>query len=351
MLTQEFSDKNHSDPDGLPEPFDRLVDEHVISMQQARLVLDALSQQPAAQTEPQLRPALVTRLAEVGAYLGAALVLAAGAVVVGQQWADMTYAMRVGVVGVTTVVLLAAAFGVLVMHGGRPWAKDSQGQTLRRLCGTLFTAAAGAAFGTVMVALLSDQVHVGHTEAGRAVMLASATACAVLVVGLVLAGTALGEFGLFGSVVGIVAGLLVLTSRDDESTIVLVQWCLVAVGVAWAIMATYTNLLRNKNLGSALGLALAVSGGSIKGEDAWSQRLALLALVAISLAVYLTRPTWPYIAAAIVAAVLLIVTWVGQAVGAAVALLAAGVVVLVFAGGALALRQRRRVVPVEKNGA
>ena len=37
------------------------------------------------------RVGIAARLAEIGAYLGAALMVAAGIVVVAQQWADMSY--------------------------------------------------------------------------------------------------------------------------------------------------------------------------------------------------------------------------------------------------------------------
>jgi hypothetical protein len=342
MLTKTLTADLNPYPDPFPEPFERLVSEHVLTPEQARLVLDALKQE----TPPPSAPAHTTtarapwaaRFAEIGAYLGAALVAAAGAVVIGQQWGDMTYAVRVGVLGLTTLVLVLAALGVVLFRGSRAWEDLPNGDTLRRLAGTLFTLGAGAAFGTVMVAMLSEQAAVSEFEAGRATFIAAGTAFAILVVARIQAVSAL---ALFGAMVGMVAGVLAMTTQDDEYSVRAMQWVLLATGLTWALVATYSRLLRNRTLGTALGLALALFGGTVVADNPWSQRIALLALVGITLGVYLTRPSWPYITAAILAAVLLTVTWVGEAVGAALALLSAGVVVLVLAGGALFLHVRR----------
>lgn len=333
-------------PEHFPEPFEHLVTDHVLSPEQARVVLAALAEeQPVA--PPPTRAPWAARFAEIGAYLGAALVAAAGAVVVGQQWAEMSYALRVGVLGMTTLVLVAAALGVIWVRGTRAWQDVPNGDTLRRLAGTLFTLGAASAFGTVMAAMLSEQEYVSEFEAGRATLIGASTAFAILVVARLLAVSALGELALFGAMVGMVAGVLAMTTEDSDYSANVMQWTLLAAGLTWALVATYTRLLRNRTLGAALGLALALFGAATIAESPWSHRLASLTLVTVALAVYLTRPSWPWITAAIIAAVVLTVTWVGEAVGAALALLAAGVVVLILAGGALYLHLHRKEVPGE----
>lgn len=342
MLTKTLTAELDPSPEPFPEPFERLVTEQVLTPEQARQVLAALEERRVPEpAPPAARAPWAARLAEIGAYLGAALVAAAGGVVVAQQWGDMSYAMRVGVLGVTAVVFVAAAVGVVLFRGSRSWDDLRNGDTLRRLSGTLFTLGAGATFGTVMVAMLSEQDSVTSFEAGRAAFIAAGTAFGVLVVSRLLADSALTELALFGAMVGMVAGVLAMTTGDSDSSARVMQWTLLAVGLAWALVATYTGVLRNRTLGSALGLALALFGAATVAENPWSHRVALVVLVAVTLAVYLTRPSWPYITAAIVAAVILTVTWVGETVGAALALLSAGVVVLVLAGGALYLHLHR----------
>jgi hypothetical protein len=326
----------------LPEPFRRLVAEQVLSPEQARLVLDALERErPSPDAATPARAPWAARFAEIGAYLGAALVAAAGGVVVAQQWTDMSYALRVGVLGVTALVLVAAATGLVLLKGSRAWDDLRNGDTLRRLASTLFTLGAGAVFGTVMVAMLSEQAVVTEFEGGRATLIAAGAAFGVLVVARLRAASALAELALFATMVGMVAGLLAMATEDSESSAKVMQWTLLTAGLAWALVATYTTLLKNRVLGTALGLALALFGAATVSEDPWSHRVALLVLVAVTLTVYLTRPSWPYITVAIIASVVLTVTWVGEEVGAALALLSAGVVVLVLAGGALYLHLQR----------
>jgi hypothetical protein len=347
MLTDMYTNPDPvTDPnEPLPQPFDQLVTDQTLTEAQARAVMTALAgvakpvptpSVSAAGSKPP-RAGLAARLAEIGAYLGAALVVAAGIVVVAQQWSDMTYAIRVAVMGGTTLVLLLAAGGLVLTTRGRPWDDVPNGDTLRRLSGTLFSFGALGAFGTVMVALLSHQDVATDDEVSRAFVLAALVAAAVLVVARLRADTPIGEIGLMAASVTAVAGLIQLTVPDETMVI---QWTLLAVGLTWALVGTYTQLMRCHVLVTSLGLLVALFAATI-AEEVWSQRLALATLIVVSLAVYLARPLWPYIAAATVAAVVLTVTWVGEAVGAAVALLAAGLVFLVLAGGALVLHRRR----------
>lgn len=343
MLTNVTSSSSPpTSPVSLPPPFDGLVYDGTLTETQARAVMTALAgpQVPGSAAQPSPgapRTGVAGRLAEIGAYLGAALVVAAGIVVVAQRWGDMSYAVRVSVMIGTTLALLLTAGGLVIFLRGRPWDYVPKGDALRRLSGTLFTLGAGAAFGTVMVAMLSSQALVTDAEASQAVVIAGLVASAVLVVARVWADTPLGEAGLFAASVAVVGGAIQLWLTDDA---VVIQWTLLAVGLVWALTATFTALLRHHTLVTALGLLLALFASTIS-EETWSQRLALVTLIAVALAVYLNRPSWPYISVATVAAVVLTVTWVGEAVGAAVALLAAGLVILVLAGGALLLHTRR----------
>lgn len=344
MLTDVYTNPElHSGPSGpLPPPFDQLVTDQTLTETQARAVLAALAVGTRADVQlPQPkapRVGIAARLAEIGAYLGAALVVAAGIVVVAQQWGDLSHGARVAVMAGTTFALVLAAGSLVLFTRGRPWADVPNGETLRRLSGTLFSFGALGAFGTVLVAMLANKDAATDDEVATAVVLGALAAAAVLVVARRWADTPLGEVGLVAASVAAVMSLVQLTLPDE---VVAIQWILLTVGLAWALLGTFTALMRNQILVTSLGLLLALFASATITEEAWSQRLALSTLIAISLAVYLARPLWPYIAVATIAAVILTVTWVGEAVGAAMALLAAGLVFLVLAGGALVLHRHR----------
>ncbi len=330
----------------LPAPFERLVADHTLNEEQARAVLRAMAAErvPAGGEMPSPVPRnLVGRLAEIGAYLGAGLVVAAGIVVVAQQWADMTYGVRVGVMTGVTLVLMFAAAALVATRRDRAWGDLANGETLRRLSGALFSMGALAGFATVMVAMLSGQETVTDTELGSATILAAVLAFAILLVARWQADTPLGEMAMFAAVTAGYVGVIEITANDRT---VLIQWTLMALGLAWAAVATFTRLLRHSMLLTSLGLVEAFFAAATISEVTWSHRLALTVLILVSLGVYLLRPSWPYITAGTLSAVVLTVTWVGEAVGPAVALLAAGLVLLLLAGGALLLRRRRTVNPL-----
>lgn len=324
----------------LRSPFDRLVDAGTLTEVQAKAVILAIdAEQGEGRATIRARSGLAGRIAEIGAYLGAALVTAACVVVVAQQWADMPYGTRVAVMTGTTVTLLVAAVAVIVLTRGGSWDELRNGATLRRLCGTLFVVGALASFGTALVVLLSGEAQASEERTSVAIVVAGLTASLVLVVARWRADTPLVELGLFGASMAVTAGAMQLWLTDQPAAI---QWTLLAVGLAWALIGTFTGLLRYVTLVTSLGLALALLSSATVTDDSWSQRLALGTLILVTLTVYLTRPRWPYITTAATAAVVLTVTWVGEAIGAAIALLAAGVVVLVLAGGALIAHNRRR---------
>lgn len=325
----------------LPAPFGRLVADHTLNEQQAKAVLRALADErlPVGDLAPVSAPRnMVARLAEIGAYLGAGLLVAAGIVVVAQQWADMTYGVRVGVMAGVALVLLLAAATPIAFRRHLAWADLANGDTLRRLSGSLFTLGALAGFGTVMVAMLSGQAKVTDAEVGWALIVGAALALVALVFARWQADTPLGEIAIFAAVTTAYIGVIQVTAYDRS---VAIQWTLLALGLTWAMVGTFTRLMRHRTLITGLGLLEAFFAAATISEVTWSHRLALAALIAVSLGVYLLRPSWPYITAGTLGAVVLTVTWVGEAVGPAVALLAAGLVLLVLAGGALVLRRQR----------
>lgn len=325
----------------LPAPVARLVADDILDEGQARAVLRALEvgapppERPRTSVSPR---SLTARLAEIGAYLGAGLVVAAGVVVVAQQWTDMSYTVRVSVMAGVSVILVLAGVVPILLRQNRRWDAMPSGDTLRRLSGTLLSMGALASFATVLVAMLSNQATVTEVEAGWATILGAVVAFAILMVARLQADTPLGELAMFAAVTAAYVGIIQITANDRT---VLIQWTLMGVGLTWAVVATFTPLMRHRTLITSLGLLEAFFAAATIAEVTWSQRLALGVLIAVSLAVYLVRPSWPYIATSTVAVVVLTVTWVGKAVGPAAAMLAAGLVLLLLAGGVLLVRRRR----------
>jgi len=96
---------------------DRLVGQGVLSPDQVEPVTDAVAE--AMGTPASGRPA---RWAEIVSYTGGALVLAGGAALVATSWQDMTRALRIGTLGLITLLLLIVA----VWAAGGPLAITSR---------------------------------------------------------------------------------------------------------------------------------------------------------------------------------------------------------------------------------
>jgi hypothetical protein len=109
------------------------------------------------------------------------------------------------------------------------------------------------------------------------------------------------------------------------------------LGVGYAALALTTRMLTVPTLGLVLGLATALVA-SVGGTTDSRVLLAVLALGCF--AAYLVRPRWPLVSAAMLAAVALTFSVVGDAFGPAVAMLVSGVLLLLLTAGALVLRQR-----------
>jgi hypothetical protein len=349
-MTTTKSPSAQTENDGLDLVLRRLVLRGTLTNDQARSVHEAYLDEvgPPRVATPE-RHGLAARgwaskLAELGGYLGAALMAAAGAVVIGQQWSDMS---RVG--QVTLLLGLALAFvavgGAIAALSHRREAKSTQTvqSMMRRLCSTLLTLGAAAAAGGVVVALLPATwpgTDVTASEVGRALLAAAVAAAAVLLIARIVAPSALAEAALYGAVLGASGSVLLLMGADTETPPKTVFFM---VGVGWAVLATFSHVVTVPSLAAALGLVTAFYA-AIVGEEAWSRNTFLGILVAVGIAVYLARPSWPYIAAAMLSAVALTVSVLGDRFGPALALLAAGFVLLAFAGAVL-LVQRRRGAP------
>ncbi|MFZ0324547.1 MAG: hypothetical protein WAN48_10490 [Actinomycetes bacterium] len=326
----------------LDSALERLVGSGDLTDVQAHRVHDAFAAEvvtPAA-AEAVLTPrpsSLASRLIEVGAYLGAALVAAGGALVVGQRWDELGHSGQVVLLAVLALVFGAVGLVVVAVDRRRPLAEDHA--VIRRLASTMFTLTAVAAAGLVLRLYLPDRGGVDDTRLGWMFLTIAVVSGAILVGARFLAPSALAEIGLYGTVLAVPLGLMFVFNLPDSDW--MAQAGMVtffAVGAAWAAMATWTKVLTVPMLGTVLGLGTALFA-SLGGTTTSKVLLAVLAVG--SFAVYLVQPRWPWVTAAMLAAIFFTFAIVGDAFGGPVAMLVAGLLLLVLAALALMLQRRR----------
>lgn len=270
-----------------------------------------------------------TRLAEAAGYAGAVLIGAAGAVLVGQHWESLGRPGRVAVLAGVTLVLAAVGVAVaLAGSGGREALRRPSSAVRRRLASTSLTIAAATAAGGV-----------GNVSEEPSFVVAAGTAVLVVAVAQWLVPSAVSEIGGISSVTLLAGAILEATHAADP--VFLVTTAL--VGLAWAALA-WTPVLTASSLGLALGLALALWVGWVgafygtQPEEAIG--ITLLGLLAAGgLAGYVRTGRWPLAAAAALALATLVFRLTSDSLGAPVALLLTGLVLL--GSGAFVLLRRR----------
>lgn len=288
---------------------------------------------PAPSGGPQ-RTAWTSRLVEVGAYLGAALAAAGGALVVAQQWDELGRTGQIALFAGLTVVFGLAGL-VAVRYAGVSDAEPSQAAVTRRLASTLLTLAAAAAAGLVVVSFVVPGHDMSEQRGGLMLLTMAAVAGAVLVAVRLVVPSGVAELALFGALsLAPMGGLLLSGHGDAQVPRVLVY---LGFGVGYAALAMLTRFLTVPTLGVVLGLATALLL-SLGGDPV--NQLALAALAAGCFAAYLARPHWPLVTTAVLAAISLTFSLVGGRFGGALAMLAAGTVLLVGAAAALVVQRR-----------
>ena len=291
--------------------------------------LDGSVEVPPAAPE---RAPLGNRLAEAAAYAGAVLIGAAGAVIVGQQWEDLGHAGRVAVLAGITLVLVGIGVAVASVRPGGPTVlRRPEHAVRRRLASTALTIAAATAAGTV-----------GNLVTDTSFVLATATAVVVMAGAQWLAPSAVSETGSLAALV-LLAGAI-LEEADTSDPVFLVA--ITAVGLAWAALS-WTPVLTVPTL--ALGLSVALWGGGVGAfygpQPEEGIGIAVLVLLAAGgLAGYVRTGRWPLAAAAVLALALLVFRLTNDSLGAPVALLLTGLVLL-GAGALLLIRRRATEAP------
>ncbi len=281
------------------------------------------------------------RLLEAAVYLGAALVLAAVAIVVGQQWGAMSRGLQIGLVTALTAVGLVA--GLAVGYPVRPrWRGplDPAVAVRRRSASVILTATAGLAAGTTAIVLDDERVGpVAATAAGLAVVLVAHVTAPSVLSELALFGTSLTLTGTAMDVFLPEPGPLQQDGWAARERVIALT--LLALGAIWAWGVS--RALRHPLLAVSGGLGLSIVAAAMLQADGTTTAaaLAMLAVAGATLITYLRDPAWPWVTATVVAATASVFLVAGDTLGPAVAFLVAGLALLGGVAVVVLLRRRR----------
>ncbi|MEU5265543.1 hypothetical protein [Amycolatopsis sp. NPDC021455] len=321
----------------VPEALHRLVEEAVLSPEQAAEVERALREAESARG-PRIP------WAEVAGYLGGGLALVGAVLLVATSWAGWTEPARTAVAGTATMLLLTS--GVIAAQGfsGLLTARRRPPSARLRVAATLIALAAGTTAITVVVALPDDAGSAG-----------AALACGS---GAVLAITG---YLLLPSVTGLLAaaGLAVATVLSGlDATIGLTPvrggLAVAATGLLIAGLAL-AGALPHRLIGTALGTALALFGAQQPLGESGTAAVAYVLTFALGagfLALHYWKRSWPLLVSGILGVTLAVPETVWDltdgAAGGAVIVLTAGAVLLAASGAGFRLRRGRRRNPTGK---
>lgn len=320
------------DIDRLQRVLRRAVEDAVLAEDQAREVLRRFSAAGPDTVEAGRRG----RIAEVAGYAGGALVLCAGVLFLGTEWADLGRGTRAGFLFGAATLLAVGGAAVLATAGrSRGQVAADPDSARRRLVSAIWALGAAALAGGAGV--LADQPT--PVLAAGVGLLAATISYALMP-------------GAPGHVAGAAAALgLAGTAADrlvDAPGAAAYALVYVAVGAGWVGLAA-SPVVRERDLGLAVGAATALLGAQLPvlWGDARGLGYALTALVAVAgYAGYVVVRRWPVLAAGVLATTLVVpealLDWTDGSVSAAGALLVAGATLLAASAAGLRLRAASR---------
>lgn len=286
------------------------------------------------------------RLAELAGYVGGALVVAAAALFVADQWLNLTLAQQVGLLLGIAVLLVVAGAAVAVTAGGFGELRAGRQPVRRRLASLLLTGGAGASAAAVAVWLI-DVVEGRGTEMEQGWMIGLGGGGTLLVlsaVGYLLAPSLLGQLAVaLGALYTIPFALEGMDVADQP---IVIGSAFLGLGIAWLLLAE-NDVWREVVPGRILGSALVVIGAQIPvtSETPWVGYLLTLLVAAVGFTLYVVRRAWPYLAVGVVGVTLAVpealLDWTEGSLGTAGVLLVAGVTLL--GASVLGLRLRKEV--------
>lgn len=317
---------------------DALVDARLLDPAVRDRARDVVAAALHERTEPRSAQGM-SSLIEVVAYLGTALVLAAGGLFGLTFWGDLSFGAQVTLLVVAGLALAAGGVGLVVAGTGH--------ESRRRLAGTLLTGAAMATAG--VVGLVVDRAGGTPDWQDRSLDLttlgAALAGLVVVVVGYRLAPTALGLLGT-GVAVTTVAATLVGPVPEDLAAPA-VALALLVTSLGWLALAE-RGVFGEPVLARVLGVSLALAAAQAPVFDSdwsWLAYLLTAGVVVGGMLAYVARHAWPYLAVAVVAVTIVVpeavTDWTDGGLGAVGAVLLTGVTLLLASLLGAWLRSRR----------
>ncbi|GGK59442.1 hypothetical protein [Ornithinimicrobium pekingense] len=301
--------------------------------------LATLPQQEQAAARPRVGP----RLTEVGAYAGAALVVAAVILLGAQYWGDLSPLQRTLLLAAVAAVLLAGAVTLVRVAGGSWRAPTRVGLRVRLLAGTLVAAAAVSA-GVALGSWVYDATvpPASFDEHNLSMTAGVGLALVVLVGGYLLVPSVLLHLALGAATVMLLTSVWLGEGDGRE---------LVRGGITLAVAGGWLLLTRRgwaeRTAGSGVGALLLLLGAQLLLEHdnpGWAHG-ATLAVALGLFGLYWWRGEWPFLAVGVLALTMAVtealVEWTEGSLGAGGAVLVAGLTLLAASGGAVLLRRRR----------
>lgn len=271
------------------------------------------------------------KLVEVVAYLGGALVIAAGFLFLMQSWDDLGDAGQVTFLAVVALVLGVAGAVTLGSRG-----QAATNDIRRRLSGTLLTGAALASGFAVGVAIevSTDSSFEDLYWPGLAGGLVVA---AVSAVAYRFSSTAVGLVGMLG---GTLTAAINAVDAADGNESLWVGATFFTVAVIWLLL-TELGVFDQQTIARTFGVATALFGAQVatfSGDQDWVGYLLTALVAAVGVWLYLVRLDWPYLAVAVIAVTLVVPEavsdWTEGSLGVVGGVLVAGITLLAasFAG-------------------
>lgn len=325
----------------------QLTDEGLMGTDQVAAVVERHHQIEEVEKARSRKMAII----ELAGYLGAALTIGGVVAISSQVWGDFSEFVQILVLAaLAAAVLTAAALIAGFAPGGPSTLLDPQQATRRRLVAVLGTAGAGLTAGTMALAYSQS------LSAARAENWYWTAALAALVIASVVSRFApgvvptLGVGGALGATV--LLGMLALGWASAQwatplavmcvaalAALVLVRWLKPVALVEAAAVAAW--------LMAAIPMLSAEAGWGVSADEAsmmlWTGRIGIMALIASGAVEFARGGNWPWAIGVAVGTAAFVGITFGQALGGAIGMTLAGVVLIVVA--VLMLRAHRHREP------
>jgi hypothetical protein len=274
---------------------------------------------------------LRSKLGEIAGYVGAALVVAAAALFVIEQWDSMSQGERVAWIGGMSIVLGVVGLVVSFVGTGFEGMRSEAGAVRRRLAGTVFAGMAA----TAAIAAMLQADRFNPAEEAWIPVAGFGTLAVLGLLGYWIAPTAIGQAPVAAGLFGVIPALL--SVFIDEGANFTTSMALLEISLAalwWG--ATEAEFWRPREIGliAAFGIALIGAQMPVMAQERPNLGYLLTAVVATAaFAGYAFRPAWPYLGAGVIAVTLVvpeaITDWTDESIGTAGAVLLAGVTLLI----------------------